>query len=392
MIDELQTLRGVREGAPAPSAAARASARAAWSDGPAALTAPSALPRQRPVRRFAARTVIALAVAAAIVGAGLIITRNRIDSVKPTHVIAIGPRTEPATGQPETFLLVGTDSRAFVHTPAEANEFGDPASATGQRSDTMVLLRVDPGSHRVLAVSLPRDLFIDVPGCGSMKLNAAFNDDVVCGGEHGGAQRLVDTITIDFDVPVDHVVEIGFTGFESLAGDLGGLRIDFPVRERDTYSGLDVTPGCQTLNGAQALSFVRARHVERFIDGMWRPDGASDLERVSDEQLALRQLAAAAIARAGTDPRPLLETLFNNITVDSGFTANDALTLFEALRSDHDATTLTLPVTEHDVGDVAGLALAPGAQNVLDALAGRGALSAPSGPGGSTLAPVGTAC
>ncbi|HEY1740698.1 MAG TPA: LCP family protein, partial [Acidimicrobiia bacterium] len=216
--------------------------------------------------------------------------------------------------------------------------------------------------------------------------------DDVCGAAHGSTQRLVDTITTEFGVPIDHVVVIGFTGFSSLVDDLGGLRINFPVAERDTYTGLDVTPGCQTLSGAQALSFVRSRHVERFVSGVWHRDAPSDLERVSDEQLALRQLAAAAVARAGTDPRPLLETLFNNVTVDSAFTSNDALTLFEALRAEHDATTLTLPVVSHDAGDLAGLVLAPGAQNVLDALAGRAALSPPTGPVGATLPPIASAC
>jgi LCP family protein required for cell wall assembly len=382
MIDELEPLRVLRGDAPSPSAAARAGARAAWDGGPAALVTPRARPRQRavrqfPARHFAARSAIAMTAVAAVVAAGLIVTHHRIDSVKPTHVVALGPRAEPAAGAPTTFLLVGSDSRAFVHTPAEVNQFGDPAAATGQRSDTMVLLRVDPSSHQVVAVSLPRDLLVEVPGCGSIKLDAVFNDGLVCVGDHGGAALLVDTVATDLRVPVDHVVEIGFDNFASLVDDLGGIRIQFPVSERDLSSGLNVDAGCRTLDGAQALSFVRARHLERLDHGAWEIDPLGDVGRMARQQVALRALAAAASARAGTDPRPLLRTLFANVTVDAQFTSDDALTLFDALRGETHTATLTLPVAQAG-GE---LTMTSGAREVLDIVTGRRPL--PSGLGTS---------
>ncbi len=394
MIDDLEAVRAVRRDVPAPSAAARAAARAAW-DGESSALAPRAFGQPRAARRFAARTAIALVVAAAVVAAAVIVTQRRIDSVRPKHVIAIGPSTEVAPGAPEVFLLAGTDSRAFVSTPAQKQEFGDPAVTNGERSDTIVLVRVDPATHSVLAVSIPRDLVTAMAGCGTEKINAAINPDFTCGTEHGGVPLLVNTITTDLGVPINHVVEVGFVGFKTLVDQLGGIRVDFPVPTRDTYTGLNVGAGCQLLEGSQALSFVRSRHVERFTGAVWQPDGQGDLTRISDEQLALRQLAAAAIAHTGTDPRPLLRMLFDNVTVDTAFTADDALTLFNALRTQHDATTLTLPVvlTTFD-GDASGLALGPDAHSVLDALAGRSALPTAGATARDSSAPppIGSAC
>jgi anionic cell wall polymer biosynthesis LytR-Cps2A-Psr (LCP) family protein len=189
-------------------------------------------------------------------------------------------------------------------------------------------------------------------------------------------------------VPINHVIEVQFPQFASLVDELGGLRIEFPVPARDRYTGLAEPTGCATLTGAQALSFVRSRHLEWF-DGAWHEDPRADLSRMERQQLALRQLAAAAQSRVGTDPRPLLRALFANITVDSGFTADDALRYFAALRGDAPTVTMTLPTHLMLRGDQQGLAPTADAQPVLDALAGHGSIAAPhdapSGPSGHNI-------
>lgn len=363
MTDELDILRATRATVDPPSAAARRAARARWDRAPLEMRTTAPVPRASGAKALTARIAIAGVLAIAMVTGVWFVTRERIKSVKPQHVLAVTSLAEVAATQPQVFLLVGSDSRSFIR---------DAAS----RSDTMVLVRINPTTRHVLVVSIPRDLFIELPGCGIRKINAAFNSDLVCDAAHGGMQLLVDTITRNLGVPINHVIEVQFPQFASLVDELGGLRIEFPVPARDRYTGLAETAGCATLTGDQALSFVRSRHLEWF-DGVWHEDPRADLSRMERQQLALRQLAAAAQSRVGTDPRPLLRALFANITVDRGFMADDALRYFAALRGDHPTITMTLPTHLILRGDQQGLALAADAQSVLDALAGHGSIAAP---------------
>ena len=390
MTDELETLRSMRRAVEAPSPAARNAARARWDAEPLDLVAAVATDSPRRVRSFTMRALIAGVVAVAVVAGALLVTRARVNSVKPSHVVAVAPLADASATDPQVFLLVGSDSRAFVSSPGEQQQFGTPDAVSGARTDTMILVRIDPSTRHVLMVSIPRDLLVDIPGCGQEKINAAFNDQLDCNGNRGGVQLLVDTITRALGVPINHVIEVQFPQFAALVDHLGGLRIRFPEPARDTYSGLSEPAGCVTLTGDQALAFVRSRHLE-WLDQTWKEDPTADLGRMGRQQLALRQLAAAAESRLSTDPRPLLRTLFADVTVDSGFTADDALRYFDALRSYHAMVAMTLPI---EPSGTSGLALAPTAQSVLDALNGHGTISIapPSGTPASDPTPVPAAC
>jgi LCP family protein required for cell wall assembly len=308
----------------------------------------------------------------ALVAGGWIVTRNRVDSVKPLHIVTVTSLAPAAATDPQVFLLVGSDSRAFVDTDADRQQFGDPSTIAGERADTIIVVRIDPQTGQNLLVSIPRDLFVDVPGCGEQKINGAFNEQQMCSGNPGGIQLLVQTLTSALGIPVNHVIQMDFPQFGALASELGGIRVDFSQPARDRSSGLDEPAGCNTLTGAQSLAFVRSRHLEWQADGEWHEDPTADIGRMRRQQLALDQLAAAAEARMGTDPRPLLETLFAHVTVDSGFTADDALRYVAALRSTH-TTMYTLPATPQTRDGVQGLVLDPtNAQPLLDELAGHG--------------------
>ena len=172
------------------------------------------------------------------------------------------------------------------------------------------------------------------------------------------------------------------------------MRIDFPAPVRDRFTGLAEPAGCVTLNGDAALAFVRSRHYETDTNGVWSEDPTADLGRIRRQQLALRQLAGAAESRLGTDPRPLLRALFANVTVDSGFTADDALRYFTAIHGDPNAVTMTLPTSVAGANAGSLVLDTSAAQPVLDALAGRGPLpmtsttaasNAPSGTGNQSF-------
>jgi LCP family protein required for cell wall assembly len=367
MTDELETLRSMRDRVEPPSSAARRAAQARWDAEPLDLVTTVVIDPRRAAKSFTMRALIAGVVAVAVVAGAWMVTRARVNSVKPQHVVAVTPLAGASATEPQVFLLVGSDSRAFVSDPAGAQQFGAADAISGARTDTIILVRIDPSTRHVLAVSIPRDLFVDIPGCGRQKINAAFNDQLTCDGNHGGVQLLVRTITSVLGVPINHVIEVQFPQYAALVDALGGLRIQFPEPARDAYSGLLEPAGCVTLDGSQALAFVRSRHLQWF-DQTWREDPRADLGRMDRQQLALRQLAAAAESHLSTDPRPLLRALFANVTVDSGFTASDALRYFDALRGNHPTVTMTLPT---DPSGPAGLVLAAGAQPVLAALNGH---------------------
>src|SRR6185312_4251670 len=116
----------------------------------------------------------------------------------------------------------------------------------------MMVLHADGDASYV--VSFPRDLMVNVPTLGSQKINAAFNK---------GPQLVIDTLQQDFNVPINHYVEVNFKTFEDIVNAVGSVPVFFPYDARDQLSGLGPTPagGCYHLDGAPALAYVRSRHL-----------------------------------------------------------------------------------------------------------------------------------
>ena len=108
----------------------------------------------------------------------------------------------PAEGG--NYLIIGSDTRAFVSDAQQAQAFGSAAQEGGQRSDTMMVLHVDPERKSNLLVSFPRDLLVNIPGEGRGQINAAFNS---------GPQKVIDLMKEDFDLDINHYVEIDFQAF-----------------------------------------------------------------------------------------------------------------------------------------------------------------------------------
>ncbi|PWD52632.1 LytR family transcriptional regulator [Serinibacter arcticus] len=148
-----------------------------------------------------------------------------------------------AAGTPgTTYLLAGSDSRA------DGTLVGDPTA--GARTDTIMLLTA-PGDGTASLVSLPRDTLVEIPGHGQNKLNAAYS--------FGGAPLLVQTVEGLTRITVDHYVEIGMGGVQSIVDAVGGVNLCWDAEVDDPESGMVWTPGCHDVDGAAALAFARMR-------------------------------------------------------------------------------------------------------------------------------------
>ena len=125
----------------------------------------------------------------------------------------------------------------------------------------MMVLHADGDNS--FAVSFPRDLWVDVPGHGKEKINAAFND---------GPQKVIDTLKADFDLDINHYLEVNFKTFEDIVNAVGSVPVYFPYPARDQLSGLGPTwvGGCYQLDGPNALAYVRSRYLEYKINGVWQ--------------------------------------------------------------------------------------------------------------------------
>ena len=119
------------------------------------------------------------------------------------------------------------------------------------------------------------------------------------------------------------------SGFQDAVNALGGIYLNFPYPAKDAYSGLDITtPGCQLLNGAQALAVARARHYEYYENGYWQYDGTSDFGRIQRQDVFLRALITAAKSKVNPlTVNAFIGSIHEGITIDDGFGFNELIGL-----------------------------------------------------------------
>lgn len=218
--------------------------------------------------------------------------------------------------QPRNVLILGSDSRAGL-SPEEQAAFGTEETIGGQRSDTIILMHVDPRRDRAVVVHFPRDLRVVIPGHGLDKINAAY--------EYGGPRLVVRTVRRFTGLPIHNYVEVNLAGFEGLVDALGGVRICVDRPMHDPLAGLDIPrAGCYTFDGEEALAFVRARHVE----GDFIPDFA----RIARQQQFIRAMLNRLLSvRALLDTR-VIEEAVANVTTDERLSGADLVLLGQKLR------------------------------------------------------------
>lgn len=270
-------------------------------------------------RRSRRAALIALGLVAVLVlGVGLVIG-NYLDGLKDSYekrtVVQItrgasdGDRPEAVEGTGRNFLLLGSDKRS----PDDAASEG----VSGQRSDVMMLVHITDDNESVYVTSFPRDLYVDIPGYGRDRINAAL--------AFGGVGLAVTTVENYTGVPIDHVALIDFDGIEGLVDTLGGVDVKIP--QTFEAQGHQFTEGTQTLNGEEALAFVRER--KQFAEG--------DFQRNRNQQAVLKGIADKLIsADTLSDPGKLADTIESispYLTTDDGLSAGAMVELGLSLRS-----------------------------------------------------------
>lgn len=167
------------------------------------------------------------------------------------------------------YLVVGSDSRAGT----------DLEAVEGSRTDTIMLLHV-PRSGPTVLMSIPRDSYVEIPGNGMGKVNAAYT--------LGGPALLAQTVEQAIGVRIDDYVETGLSGFGEVVDAIGGITICPATAIQDEMTGLDVQPGCQPADGRTALDYARTRYE----------DPRGDLGRVERQREVLAAIASESLTPA----------------------------------------------------------------------------------------------
>ena len=345
---------------------------------------PAAEGAERRYRRsWPQRLLIALIVFVALTvlgtASGYAYLRWRFRQINKVHLPQLSA-DDP--GQPMNVLLVGSDSRSRL-TGSEAVEFGKD-KVGGERSDTVMVLHIDPRQTKAAILSIPRDLYVSIAGENRMdRINTAITS--------GGPARLIATIRQNLGIRVNHYVEVDFVGFKGIVDAVGGVKLYVPAPAKDDMSGLSIKrPGCVELDGNQALAWSRSRHYQYFESGRWREDPRGDLGRIQRQQELVRRMLKTATESARYNPIQLNRLIgigIKNVTIDSAMSTKDILNLARRFRSlDPDSVDmLTLPTEDAKVrigGDAAAVLKVqyPEAREALDRLTGRVPATGPRAP------------
>lgn len=269
--------------------------------------------------------------------------------------VDLGDALDPVAGDTTNYLLVGSDSRENLD--PEAPDAAEP-TVSGRRADTIIVLQVGPEGS--LMMSVPRDLWVENPATGKNgRINGTYND---------GPANLVNAVRQNLVIPIHHYAEVDFASFAGLIDAVGGITIDFPHPAFDPGSGLDVqTAGPVTLDGTQALAYVRARNYTEIIDGEPVKDPTADIGR----QERQRQFLVTALSEVGSERNPIAlgraaAALSGGLTVDTALGFTDALSLARRLGGSTPET-LVLPTSGARIGGASVLLLQEQqAQPVLD--------------------------
>jgi LCP family protein required for cell wall assembly len=248
---------------------------------------------------------------------------------------------QTASGDALNILLVGSDSRAGLNSPADIARYGSDTSVSGQRADSIMLMQIIPKQQRGVLLSFPRDLWVTIHDGQHFfhsKINAAYSY---------GPQTMIDTVSAFTGVPINHFMEINFAGFRRMVDAIGGIDICMNERIYDSQLLFGLPKGNSHLDGIAALNFVRMRHAT----------AGGDFDRIKRQQQFLRAVMTK-IGRPSVLGNPvrvngLARAFAQNVKVDQYFQLDDMVRFALSVRRVglNQLETYSVP---GDVGNIGG--------------------------------------
>lgn len=247
----------------------------------------------------------------------------------------------------KNFLLTGSDNGSCADAKsATSGGIGDRTSL-GERSDTIMIIRIDPSSKRAAILSFPRDLWVNIAGTTRQnRINSAFKST--------DPNRLVATIEKSFGISVDHYVNVNFCAFKEIVTAVDGVKVPFLYPTRDKKTGFSVSePGCINFDGDRALAYVRSRSGYRYFDTTnqkWLEDPTGDLGRISRQQDFLRRSMQRALDKGSSSlsvANSLLNAALKNVITDDQLTPRGMLDLAQTMRDLNTRTVATYTIESY---------------------------------------------
>lgn len=231
---------------------------------------------------------------------------------------------------PFYMLLIGADKSEARDS---SGEFGE-----AYRTDSMILVRVDPKDKKVAMISIPRDTKVNLPGYGEQKINAAY--------AFGGAGMAVDAVSDLAGVKINHYAEVDFDGFRAVVDSLGGIDVDVPMEINDPEAGGHVDAGMQTLNGEEALILARSRHT-------YDDYGAGDNMRAANQRIILSAIVKKVMSSDIATLTNTVSTLANYVTTDFSIASIVGLAQnLQGIDTDNNVYTASVPTTSSYEDDI----------------------------------------
>ncbi|MFE5582117.1 LCP family protein [Kitasatospora sp. NPDC056531] len=309
-------------------------------DGPAGARPAGAQAKRWPRRRIVKWSVFGVLIAVMVTAVSTYFWAD--SKLNHENVLADYPG-RPAAGKGTNWLIVGSDSREGL-TDAQMEDMHTGHDVEGKRSDSMMILHIGDNGNTLM--SIPRDSWVPIPEfkTSSGKTVKATTSKINSAFANGNGRLLAQTVEMNTGIRIDHYAEIGFTGFVGIVDSIGGVEMHIDQDVKDKDSGLDLKAGDQTLNGKQALAFVRQRH--QMAD--------QDLGRMRNQQKFLGALAHQAASPGNVlNPftfYPLVDSALGTLIVDDDCGLTDLGSLFLAMKDVNGGggKTMTVPIGNAD--------------------------------------------